>query len=138
VGVQTVEHVKAMPNALRISLSKDDIKSIQEAAKFTPLFPMTFLFSYGASKQYNLGVTAEDVSQVHMATHIQAPPRPLVSTRCNILMLLILICIAISAFQRGMRHEACGMSSDFRCKTACLDLKLILRCHVVLEDTANI
>jgi hypothetical protein len=41
---------------------------------------MSFLFSYGGSDQkYNLGLTGADVSQVQMATWIQAPPKPLVS-----------------------------------------------------------
>ena len=78
VGVQTVEHVKAMPDALRIELSFDEIKQIHEAAEFNPMFPMSFLFSYGGNLRYHLGLTGEDVSQVHMATWIQAPPKPLV------------------------------------------------------------
>jgi len=81
VGVQTVEHVRAMPEALRIELSKAEITQIQDAAEFKPLFPMNFLFSYSGEQKYSLGLTAADVSQVHMATWIQAPPRPLVCVR---------------------------------------------------------
>ena len=80
VGVQTVEHVKAMPDALRIELSKDEIAQIHAAAEFNPMFPMSFLFSYGGKGEYSLASTAADVSQVHMATWIQAPPKPLVGT----------------------------------------------------------
>ncbi|THW09240.1 Aldo/keto reductase [Aureobasidium pullulans] len=43
VGVQTVEHVKAMPDALRITLTPEEIAKIQDAAPFDPLFPMSFL-----------------------------------------------------------------------------------------------
>jgi hypothetical protein len=43
VGVQTVEHVKAMPDALRIKLSQEELDTIYEASPFDPLFPMDFL-----------------------------------------------------------------------------------------------
>jgi hypothetical protein len=79
VGVQTLEHVRAMPEALRIELSREEIAKIQDASEFQPMFPTNFLFDYGGKVKYSLILTAEDVSQVQMATWIQAPPRPLVS-----------------------------------------------------------
>jgi hypothetical protein len=79
VGVQTVEHVHAIPDALRLELSNAEIAQIQDAAEFDPGFPMSFLFSYSGEAKYNLRLTAENVSQVKMATWIQAPPKPLVS-----------------------------------------------------------
>ncbi|RYO96016.1 hypothetical protein DL764_007553 [Monosporascus ibericus] len=72
VGVQTVEHVKALPGALRIKLSKEEIERIHDAAPFNPLFPHTFLF-----EKYNTGRTAADQVNYHMAAWIDAPPRQL-------------------------------------------------------------
>lgn len=76
-GVQTVEHVKAIPGALRIKLSKDDIGEIHDAAPFNPLFPNSFLF--GEKTRYSTKLTAEDVVQYKMAAWIDAPPKAGVS-----------------------------------------------------------
>jgi|SRR5690242_1847313 len=72
VGVQTVEHVKAIPHALNIQLSNEEIDEIHNAAPFNPLFPNTFLF--GAEK-YNTRLTAADQTNYQMATWINAPPK---------------------------------------------------------------
>ncbi|KAK3651226.1 hypothetical protein LTR56_002084 [Elasticomyces elasticus] len=79
VGVQTVEHVRAMPDALRIKLSPEDIKQIHEASPLVPQFPMDFLFRYGAEVPYNTRLTAADVSQSQMACWFDAPPKQPVS-----------------------------------------------------------
>ncbi|OIW29029.1 Aldo/keto reductase [Coniochaeta ligniaria NRRL 30616] len=75
VGVNTVEHVKAMPEALRIELSRDDIRSIHGAARFEPQFPMSFLFNYKHNQDYDLSLTAADNQQYQMAAWIDAPPK---------------------------------------------------------------
>ncbi|KIW98148.1 uncharacterized protein Z519_01732 [Cladophialophora bantiana CBS 173.52] len=75
VGVQTVEHVEAMPEALRVKLSKDDIKMIQNAYVFDPLFPMNFLFNYRGDQPYNLALTAANNHQYQMAAWVNAPPK---------------------------------------------------------------
>ncbi|KAH6616475.1 NADP-dependent oxidoreductase domain-containing protein [Boeremia exigua] len=72
VGVQTVEHVKAIPNALNIQLSNEEIDRIHNAAPFDPLFPNTFLF---ANKGYNTRLTAADQTNYQMTTWINAPPK---------------------------------------------------------------
>lgn len=72
VGVQTVDHIKMMPNAVDIQLSNDEIDEIQNAAPFNPLFPNTFLF---ADKSYSLGFTAADQTNYQMSTWINAPPK---------------------------------------------------------------
>ena len=69
--MQTIEHVKLMPNALNIQLSNDDIDQIHNAAPFNPLFPNSFLFG----DKYNLRLTAADQSNYQMATWINAPPK---------------------------------------------------------------
>lgn len=79
VGVQTVEHVKAMPDALRVKLSKDDIRAIHEAAPFNPLFPMKFLFNFKGDQGYSLSLTAANNQQYQMAAWIDAPPKSSVS-----------------------------------------------------------
>lgn len=71
VGVQTVEHVKLLPNALGIELSREEIDKIQDAAVFNPLFPNTFLFGH----KYNTRLTAADQGNYQMATWINAPPK---------------------------------------------------------------
>ncbi|TKA65197.1 hypothetical protein B0A55_09855 [Friedmanniomyces simplex] len=75
VGVQTVEHVKAMPDALRIKLSPEEIRQVHEASPLVPQFPMNFLFSYGSNVPYNTHLTGADVSQSQMACWYDAPPK---------------------------------------------------------------
>jgi hypothetical protein len=79
--VQTIEHVKAMPDALRIKLSKEDIDGIQDAIPFDPLFPMNFLFNFQGNQKYNLRMTATHNQQYQMSAWIDAPPKQTVSTR---------------------------------------------------------
>jgi hypothetical protein len=71
VGVQTVEHVKLMPNAVEIQLSSEEVEAIQNAAHFNPLFPNTFLFG----DNYNTRLTASDETNYQMSTWINAPPK---------------------------------------------------------------
>ncbi|TKA64149.1 hypothetical protein B0A55_09290 [Friedmanniomyces simplex] len=75
VGVQTVEHVKAMPDALRTELSPEEIRRVHEASPLVPQFPMNFLFSYGSNVPYNTHLTGADVSQSQMACWYDAPPK---------------------------------------------------------------
>lgn len=79
VGVNTVDHVKSMPDALRIKLTKEEISTIQDASSFDPLFPVNFLFNYKGNQPYNLGHTAAHCQQYQMAAWIDAPPKPPVS-----------------------------------------------------------
>ncbi|KAF2137080.1 uncharacterized protein K452DRAFT_362117 [Aplosporella prunicola CBS 121167] len=69
-GVQTVEHVNALPDALRISLSRADVAKIHAAARFDPLFPMSFLLNYRGDKEFHLGLGTADVQQYQMAAWI--------------------------------------------------------------------
>lgn len=75
VGVQTPEHIEAMPDALRIKLSEQDIQQIHEAAPLNPLFPTNFLFNFRNDQPYNLNMTAAENQQYQMAAVIDAPPR---------------------------------------------------------------
>jgi aryl-alcohol dehydrogenase-like predicted oxidoreductase len=75
VGVQSVAHVKAMPEALNIALSDNDLKAIHEASPFEPLFPMNFLFNFRGDQPYNLKLTATDCQQYQMAARIGGPPK---------------------------------------------------------------
>ena len=68
-----------MPDALRVKLSKEDIRAIQGAAPFNPLFPMSFLFNFRGNQEYNLSLTAAHNQQYQMAAWIDAPPKSLVS-----------------------------------------------------------
>lgn len=71
VGVQTAEHVKAMPGALGIKLSKEEIRELHDAAAFNPLFPNTFLWE----KQYNTKLSFADQVHLQMTTWVDAPPK---------------------------------------------------------------
>ncbi|KAH6691440.1 norsolorinic acid reductase [Plectosphaerella plurivora] len=72
VGVQTVEHVKAMPGAISVKLSEEEIGQLHGAAPFNPLFPNTFLWE----KPYNTKLTFADQFNVQMGTWVDAPPKP--------------------------------------------------------------
>ncbi|RFN48802.1 alcohol dehydrogenase [Fusarium flagelliforme] len=76
VGVNTVEHINAMPEALRIKLSKEDIDEIHEASPYNPGFPMNFT-QYIEPVKYDLSWTPADHQQYQMAAWIDAPPKPL-------------------------------------------------------------
>lgn len=75
VGVQTVEHVRAMPEALHVQLSKEEIDAIHNVVPFNPLFPMNFLFNFRGTQAYNTRLTAANNHQYQMAAWIDAPPK---------------------------------------------------------------
>ncbi|KAK7422969.1 hypothetical protein QQX98_001259 [Neonectria punicea] len=75
VGVNSVEHVEAMPEAVRIRLSKDDIETIHQVSRFDPMFPMKFLYNYKGGQEYHLGLTAANNQQYQMGAWINAPPK---------------------------------------------------------------
>lgn len=85
VGVQTIEHVKAMPEALRIQLSPKEIRQIHEASPLEPLFPLGMLFNFRGDQPYHTGLTAADNQQVQMAAWIDAPPKQGVSAHLTLL-----------------------------------------------------
>ncbi|KAF5679854.1 alcohol dehydrogenase [Fusarium denticulatum] len=60
VGVNTVEHIKAMPDALKIKLSKEEADEIHEASPYNPGYPLNH-------------------QQYQMAAWIDAPPKRLKS-----------------------------------------------------------
>lgn len=64
-----------MPEALRTTLSKDEIETIQSAYEFDPLFPMNFLFNFKSNQPYRLSLTAANNQQYRMAAWINAPPK---------------------------------------------------------------
>ncbi|PYI14864.1 norsolorinic acid reductase [Aspergillus japonicus CBS 114.51] len=71
VGQRKVEHLKANIDALKIDLSKAEIREIDLAAPFDPGFPNTMLF--GGNEKYDVGFTAADISLTKWAAHIDAP-----------------------------------------------------------------
>ncbi|KAK4495127.1 hypothetical protein PRZ48_013454 [Zasmidium cellare] len=75
VGVQTVQHVKAMSAALEVRLTDEDIKAIHEASPFDPLFPMSFLFNFRGDQPYHLGLTERNNQQYQMSARIGGPPK---------------------------------------------------------------
>ncbi|KAI9369680.1 NADP-dependent oxidoreductase domain-containing protein [Aspergillus egyptiacus] len=75
VGVQTIDQVKAMNDAVTVRLSKDEIQAIQDAAPFNPLFPMNFLYDCKDGKGYSTRLTPADHMQYRMWAHIDAPPK---------------------------------------------------------------
>lgn len=73
VGQRKVEHLKGNIEALKVSLSKQDIHEIDDAAQFDPGFPMNFIFR-GAGP-YHTDFNAGDVSLTKSAAHIDALPK---------------------------------------------------------------
>ena len=79
VGVQTVEHINAMPEALRIKLTKEEIEAIQNVVPFRPPFPLDMLFEFRGDQKYNSRLTASNNQQYQMSAWIDAPPKQGVS-----------------------------------------------------------
>ncbi|TQN65467.1 putative sterigmatocystin biosynthesis dehydrogenase stcV, partial [Colletotrichum shisoi] len=75
-GVNNVAHVEAMPDAVGVELSKEDVDLIHEASPFDPGFPMDFLFSRYKAQKYDLSLTAADNQQYRLSAWIDAPPKP--------------------------------------------------------------
>lgn len=75
VGVQNIDHVNAMPDALHVSLSPDDVAAIQDAKLFNPLFPNSFLFDCKGGRGYRTNLTPADNVQYQMAAWIDAPQK---------------------------------------------------------------
>ncbi|KAL3486621.1 NADP-dependent oxidoreductase domain-containing protein [Aspergillus germanicus] len=75
-GVQTIEHLRALADAATIRLSDEEVRSIQDAAPFDPLFPMNFLYAVKDGKGYNTKLTLADHVQCKMAAHLEAPVKP--------------------------------------------------------------
>lgn len=80
VGVQTVEHVKAMPAAAKLQLTREEIQAIRDASPFNPMFPMNFLYDFQGKRGYDLDITPADNTQYRMGAWINAPPPNPVST----------------------------------------------------------
>lgn len=68
-----------MSDALVIKLSPEDVKAIQEAAPFKPLFPVDFLYNFRGDQPWNLNYTAGNQQQYQMAAWVDAPPKQAVS-----------------------------------------------------------
>jgi aryl-alcohol dehydrogenase-like predicted oxidoreductase len=78
VGVQTVEHVQAMPDALRLDppLMDDEVLAIQRANKdWKPQFPSDFHYEWDRSNEqkYSTGLLPSDVQQYQMWGHFDSP-----------------------------------------------------------------
>ena len=110
--MQTVEHVKAIPEALGIKLSKEDIHAIQDATPFNPLFPMNFLFNFKGDQRYNLDLTAADNQQYQMTSWINAPPKPSVSELSSMLLPTSSLADPREAL-RTTRGESAGVEVKF-------------------------
>ncbi|KZV69959.1 Aldo/keto reductase [Peniophora sp. CONT] len=74
VGVQTLKHVEAMNDALRVKLSKEEVAAIHEVSAFVPQFPVSF--NYAAEvRPYSARHTAADVENLRLAAWIDAPAK---------------------------------------------------------------
>jgi hypothetical protein len=84
-----------MPNAVTIKLTKEEIQQIQEAAQFTPQFPVNFLFNFTGSQPYHTGLTATNNQQYQMAAWIQAPPKQQVCWKSSLESSILMCCAAL-------------------------------------------
>ncbi|KAF5981880.1 alcohol dehydrogenase [Fusarium coicis] len=71
VGVNTVDHVKAMPEAMKIELSKEEIDEIHEASPYNPGYPINFT-QYMQPVKYDLSRTPADNQEYQMSAWIDA------------------------------------------------------------------
>lgn len=76
VGVQSVEHVHAIPGAVEVKLSEEEIRELHAAANFNPLFPHTFLFD---KDPYSTKLTFAHQTHFQMTTWLDAPSKDDVS-----------------------------------------------------------
>ncbi|EKG22489.1 Aldo/keto reductase [Macrophomina phaseolina MS6] len=74
VGVQTVEHVRAMGDGTKVMLSDEEIAEIHRVSTFVPLFPISFLYQ-SELRPYSTRLGAADVENTRMAGWIDAPPK---------------------------------------------------------------
>jgi hypothetical protein len=79
VGARTVEHVKAFEDSLKINMSQEELDFIDAAIPFNPLFPMTFLYTFGGDREYSVALTPADNFQYRMAAFIDSPANQPVS-----------------------------------------------------------
>lgn len=80
IGARKVEHVKAFNDSLSIALTQEDLDSVDGAVPFNPLFPMTFLYEFGADRKYSLSLTAADNFMYRMAAQMDHPEHQQVSS----------------------------------------------------------
>ena len=71
VGQRSIKHLKANIEALAVSLSDEDLATIDAAAPFDVGFPMNFLF-----RDYKHTNSASDVVLTKMSALIDMPPYP--------------------------------------------------------------
>ena len=71
--MQKVAHVKAIPEALKIILTPQDVKAIHNVDPLKPLFPVDFLFNFRGNQSYRLGLTDADNHHIQMAVRIGRP-----------------------------------------------------------------
>lgn len=75
VGVQTVAHVNAMPDALKIRLSEKEVSDIHAAKSFQPLFPVSFLYNFRGDQPYTTSMGLGQNQQYQMAAWVDGPLR---------------------------------------------------------------
>lgn len=71
VGQRKVEHLQANIEALRITLTQEDLDEIDGAAEFDVGFPNNFIFMKG----WSLANNESDVFLTQITTHVDAPPQ---------------------------------------------------------------
>lgn len=81
MGVNTVEHVKAMADSLSVQLTRQDIDAIHEVSELEPLFPIPFIFNFRRNQKYDLTMTTAKSQQYQMGAWIDAPPKQPVSSQ---------------------------------------------------------
>lgn len=76
VGGRKVDHLRGNIEALKLELTPEDIKEIEDAYPFDVGFPMNFLFQFVTNAQYNTNMDASDVGLTQAYAHIKVPKKP--------------------------------------------------------------
>ncbi len=116
-GVQSVDHIKVMNDAITTRLSFEEIQSIQDAAPFEPLFPMSFLFGCKNGKGYSTRLTPADNLQYGMWARFDAPEKRTVriAFRANNISLSVYTHITTRPTTRSVQHPMVGSTVNKRC-----------------------
>ena len=73
VGVQSVDHVKALVEPLKIKLTEEEVREIQTAKAFKPQFPTDFIYQFKGGQEYHTDLKPSDGQQLGMWCHIDSP-----------------------------------------------------------------
>jgi hypothetical protein len=123
-----------MPDALRIKLSKEEIRTIQAAGTFTPLFPVNFLFNFRGDQDYDLSLTAANNEQYQMSAWIDAPPKQPVSELPRRFLFIVVLLTSLYSLTSLISTRMSSIFGMLSCEQSS-KTRVLLYQKNILEDT---